>query len=1000
MIKKLRLGLLLNLFLVSFAFAQSGSLTGTVVDQRTGEPLTGVNILIQELSRGAASGIDGQFTVANIPYGTYAVRVTYVGFLQQNLNVTIDSPQNSLDIRLREDLVGLEEVIITGYTELSRSRITGSMTTVSAARIESTPTGSFEQALQGRTPGVFITTGSGQPGSSATVRIRGTGSINSSNAPLYVVDGVPINSGDFASMNPNDFESVTVLRDASATAQYGARGSNGVILIQTKRGRSGPSQVRYSGQLGVSQVGEFKYDMMNTEEKLRFEEIIRSGQGWATSPNNPANAANLDAAAQSRADLLAIDTDWTDVFFRTGITQQHNLSVSGGNERVRYFISGGIFEQEGIGLRTGLNRYSLRVNTDINATDRLEVGFSGSGNYSESTFTESESGVALANPFAAAYLANPYERLRDDDGNVLVGGGRTGANAFDRLDKDTNERNEIKFVGSTYARLKLGDFIVGQEFGLDFRERYSSRWINPSSYAGGLVTNGNSGLLSRNTNRLTFFTSNTNVRYRTEFQGRHQLDLYAGNEFLKSHFQSFGYTGYGLNPALGATPSAITPGSPTNNMIPGVRGSFTQNSLWSLLAIADYSFDEKYNLRASIRRDGSSRFGPENKYAYLWSVGTSWIATNEDFLSDIDFLSNLIVRLSYGVTGNQGASFSAAQDFQRVATFGSGSFAGIQTLVPTAPGNDDLKWETAGKLNFGIDFGFLQNRVSGTIDLYREETSDLFITQSLSRTAGFASLSINAGSVRNSGIELSLEGDVIRERDVVLTLNANYSYNKNEITDLGQVDEFTAGTSIIRTGLPLGSHYVVEWAGVDPATGAPLYRDLDGNVTTTFSGDNAKAEFGSWLPPTTGGFGADFRYRNFALAAQFNFASGNVLFNNQRFFQENHGFAGFNLYRSMLDIWQQPGDVTDIQSNQFARQFSSKDLEDASYLRLRNVVVSYNIPGRVFNNEIRNVRLFVQGQNLYTWTKFTGFDPEDYNNISQYAYPLPRILTGGIDINF
>ncbi|MCH8495287.1 MAG: SusC/RagA family TonB-linked outer membrane protein, partial [Balneolales bacterium] len=856
---------------------------------------------------------------------------------------------------------------------------------------------SFEQALQGRTPGVFITTGSGQPGSSATVRIRGTGSINSINSPLYVVDGIPINSGDFATMNPNDFESVTVLRDASATSIYGARGSNGVILIQTKRGRSGPSQVRYSGQLGVSQVGEFKFDMMDTEQKLDLEEFLRIGPGWATSSNNPNAPAN---AAAQRDSLLAINTQWDDVFFRNGITQQHNLSVSGGNERVRYFISGGIFEQEGIGVRTSLNRYSLRVNTDITATDRLDVGFSGSGAYSESSFTESEGGIALANPFAAVYLANPYEKLRDEDGNVLVGGGRTGANAFDRLDKDTNDRNEIKFVGSTYARLKLGEFVVGQEFGLDFRERYFSRWVNPNSYAGGLITQGNSGSLNRTTNRLTFFTSNTNVRYRTEFQGRHQLDLYVGNEFVKSHFQSFGYTGYGLNPALGATPASITAGTRDNNMIPSVGGSYTQNALWSIFGIADYSLDEKYNLRASIRRDGSSRFGPGNQYAWLWSVGTSWVASSEDFLADVDALSNLIVRLSYGITGNQGASFSAGQDFQRVATFASSSYAGQLALIPSAPGNDDLKWETAGKLNFGIDFGFLQNRLSGTVDLYREETSDLFITQSLSRTAGFASLSINAGSVMNSGVEVSLEGDVVRERDFVLTLNANYSYNKNEITDLGQVDEFELGTSIIRTGLPLGTHYIEEWAGVDAATGAPLYRDDDGNITSNFNNVSPKADFGSWLPTTTGGFGLDMVYKNFAIATQFNFAGGNKLFNNQRFFQENHGQAGFNQYSSMVNIWRQPGDITDVQSNLFGRQFSSKDIEDASYLRFRNLVVSYNIPGRVFNNEIRGVRLFVQGQNLYTWTKFTGFDPEDYNNISQYAYPLPRIFTGGIDINF
>lgn len=999
---KKRILLSLSAFVFVFMFsvlsgtvlAQSGSLEGTVTDQRTGESLPGVNILIEELERGAATDLDGNYNINNIPYGTYNLRVTFVGYITNNQEVVINASETTLDIQLQEDLVGLEEVVITGYTDQSRQKITGSITTVTTRQIENIPVATFEQRLQGRTPGVFISSGSGQPGSASTIRIRGSASITGGNDPLYVMDGIPINANDFASINPNDIETISILKDASATAQYGSRGSNGVILVTTKRGAVGETQVRYTTQLGASVSGDPKFDMMNTAEKLQFEEILQTGAGWASSPDNP--NATLD-----RQELLAVNRDWADTFFRTGTTQSHDLSVSGGNERIRYYVSGSIFDQQGIGIRSELERYSLRINTDINATENFEVGFNGQGSYSESSFIESEGAVALSNPFAAAYLANPYERLFDDDGNVNTGGGNTGSNAYDRLDKDTNDRNEIKVVGQTYARLLYDDFVFSQEVSLDFRERYFSRWINPNSFAGQSVSNGNSGALNRLTNRLSNFTSNTSVRYRNEFAGRHQVDAYVANEFIRNHFQSFGLTGFGLNPKLGATPTSISPGSEDNpELIPNISLTngigITDNTLWSVLGNVDYSLDNKYNLKATLRRDGSSRFGSENRFAWLWSVGSSWVMSSENFLSDVDIISNLILRASYGKTGNQ----FGIGDFQQVATFATGSFAGESTIFPNSPGNSDLQWETAFKLNLGVDFSLYEGRLNGTVELYNENTEDLFIDQQLSRTAGFTSLEINAGSMRNRGIEIALDGDVIRTRDIVLNLNANYSNNQNEITDLGQVEEFELGTSIIREGLPLGTHYIVEWAGVDPATGAPLYYDLDGNVTPNFSNDFAKAEFGSWEPPVTGGFGLDFSWKNLSLRTQFNYSYGNKIFNNQLFFQENHGFANFNLRRNMLNIWQEPGDITEIQSNQFARQFTSKDIEDASYIRFRNLMVSYTLPGQLFNNEVRSIRIFAQGQNLHTWTAFTGFDPEEGNNIAQYSYPLPRIFTAGLDINF
>lgn len=986
----------LSLLIPGNLLAQSGSISGTVTDSRTGEVLPGVNVRVLELTKGGATNIDGVYEITALPAGSYTVVATFTGFKEFRTTTQISSSNVVLDILLEEDILGLEELVVTGYTELSRNKITGSITTVSNKNIESIPVASLEQLVQGRTPGVFITTGSGQPGTGSTVRVRGSGSITGGNAPLYVLDGIVINGNDFATLNTNDVESISILKDASATAQYGARGANGVFVINTKRGKAGRTLMSYNGQYGVSIAGPRPFNMMNTAEKLQFEEIIRTGSGWATSPNNPANAgANATAAAEARATLLSRDTDWTDVFFRDGITQSHDLNVSGGNENARYLISGSIFNQEGIGIRSELNRQTIRVNTDITANEYFEFGVNGSVGYSESDFPPG-AGVNLANPFASAYLANPYETLFDDEGNIASGRGQTGANSYDRLINDVSFRTETKVVGQSFARFKIDNFILGQSFSVDYRDRDFTGWNNPNSYAGGLVTRGNSGSLGKSFGRSTGFISTTSLRYRNVFQDRHQLNLFAANEFTKDHGLSYGFTGYGLNPKLGPTPSAITPGSPTNNLIPPVNGGISQATLWSVFGIADYSLDDKYNLKLTLRRDGSSRFGVNNQYAILWSVGTSWVASSEDFLRDNDIVSNLIIRASYGKAGNQAGIGS----YQRLATFAATSFAGEPTIVPAAPGNENLKWEISNKANLGFDFGLFDNRVSGTLEFYNDVTEDLFISQSLSRTSGFGALSINAGSMRNRGIELGLSGDILRTRNSLLTLNANYSNNQNEILDLGQVDEFEAGTSIIRKGLSLGTHYVVEWAGVDPATGAPLYVDLDGNVTPNFSDGFAKADFGSWLPTVTGGFGLDYAYKNFSVRAQFNYSYGNKIFNNQLFFQENHGFAGFNMRRTMLDIWQNPGDITEIQSNQFARQFSSKDIEDASYIKFRNLMVSYNIPGSVFNNQIKNIRVFVQGQNLFTWTAFTGFDPENGNNIAQYGYPLPRIFTTGLNINF
>jgi hypothetical protein len=411
-----------------------------------------------------------------------------------------------------------------------------------------------------------------------------------------------------------------------------------------------------------------------------------------------------------------------------------------------------------------------------------------------------------------------------------------------------------------------------------------------------------------------------------------------------------------------------------------------------------YGYDDRFKLDLSLRRDASNRFADANKWGTFWSAGANWNVMNESFMANTNFFQTLIVRASIGTTGNQAGIGS----FQKEATWGTGQYGGNPSIVQTSVPNPDLQWEEGMKKNIGFDFSILNDRISGTVEYYNNNTSKLFIEQRLPLESGLGSLDVNAGKMSNKGIDLSLEGYLIKNNDLSFSLYGNFNYNKNRIEDLGQVTEYVLGTSIVREGLPFGSHYAVEWAGVNPANGQPLYYDLNHNITNQYSDDDSVAKFGSYEPVYSGGFGSRLNYKGFEFSTLFTFAAEYFRYNNQTFFQENPNFAQYNQSTLMLTMWQNPGDITEVQSYKYQREFSSKDIEDASYLRLKNITVAYNLPKSIFDRVkgINGVRLYAQAENLATWTKFTGFDPEDDNNIATYEYPTPRIVTFGVDVKF
>ena len=999
-------------------FAQNRTVTGTVSDN-AGQPLPDVSVRVSGSNTGTVTDKNGSFSIS-VPSNARSLEFSYVGFASQT--VSIPAQGNVAVTLVPTTSSELNAVVVTGYTRVKKSQYAGAASKVTADKVNFVPNASFDQILQGRAPGLLVATGSGQPGSSAKVQIRGASSISGGNGPLYVIDGMPVEAGVFQSINPNDFESVDVLRDAVATAQYGNRGANGVILATTKKGRAGKSVISYTGQAGITQPGTQRFEMMNSAEILRYQELLgaQAGSlpGWRYSRRNPANAA-LPAATLAQYDrtldsLRNINTDWQDVFQRNGSFQSHDLNLSGGSGNTRYFLSGAYYNEDGIGLRSDLTRYTVRANIDTK-TDKLSFSFNSTAGYTDRSFIESEGGIFLANPFAAAYLGLPYQTLINPATNAVdTGGGKTGPNAYSRISSTSSTSGQLKLLSSMSLNYDITKtFSIGGFAGIDYRTTTTERSVYPGTYAantaafptGPRVTpgQGNGSYGNTNTSFLQYIVR-ANAGYHKLFNEVHDVDVQLISEFTRERYREFGYTAYGVDPKRPNTPAALTTPSSANLLIPSLDPDRqkTGRALYAAMALARYTFNGKYTLNASFRRDGSSQLPEANRFQNFYSAGVTWNTLQEGFAQSWKNVSDLRVRLSYGTAAN--ADGFVFGNFGYLPLYTGGSFAGQPTIIPGNAGNENLNWERIGTLNLGVDYGFFKNRVYGTLDVYQKRGYDVVVSQRLPLETGFRTQDINAATVRNRGVELGLTGEIIRTNDFLWSVGGNVAYNKNEVTNLGQVQEFPQGTEIVRVGLPIGSHFITRWAGVDQATGAPLYYDKDGKLTNLFSDDDAVAEFGTYNAPWIGGFNTAFRFKGFTLDGLFTFQEGFKRFNNQDFFQLNHAFAiqGFNLRKEMLNMWTTPGQITDIQSANYQRDFSSKDIQDASFIRFRTLTLAYNFGANILNHTrvLGAARIFVQGQNLYTWTRWTGFDPEDDNNLASYEYPTPRTFTVGLNVTF
>ncbi|KOY85314.1 hypothetical protein AD998_03320 [bacterium 336/3] len=1019
--KKLLFSFVFVLAFVIQGFAQR-TVSGTVTDDKA-QAVIGATVFVKGNTKlGAVTDVDGKYSINDVPNGAILV-VKAVDFKDKEIN---SGSQAVVNFSLELDQIQQIEVISTGYGEISSRSFTGSAGKVGNKEIENVPIQSFDQILQGRTPGVLVQSSSGQPGSRATVLIRGIGSVNSSTDPLYIVDGIPIDANFFGTLNPNDFESMNVLKDGPAVAIYGSRGANGVIVVTTKKGVKDRNIFTYNVQYGVSTPDYNRFlQTLNSKEKIQVENEI--GLGYSFDRNGLGTPT--DGELENLANTF---TDWKKVLFKNARTVQHEVTASGGSEKLRYFGSLNYYDQEGTVVNTNFKRYSGRLNLDY-VDKNFTFSFKNTLSFTNRNFTD-EGNTSIGSPINAVYWTNPYEVIYDPTHisgyNVINTSPSNQPNPLEGQMLNRDKSDDIKGFSTITAEYQIpwiSGLSVRTNWGVDLNSRENEVLDHPyqinylKTELGGTRSSQRDGFFQRSTRRRIAYTGTTSINYIKDINADNSLRISLFQEVVARQFRTFNFTGFGLqNPLLlneaGITAGSAAPNDPANNYIPTVGGLTTNNGLFSVFLDGSYTFKKKYSLSANIRRDGSSKLLKDNRYVTTYSVGANWVMSDEDFLKGSK-VSNLRLRASYATTANQDLITNRgtiADDFPAFGLYTQGVYADglafFQNNVPVP----DLKWERRLKSNFGVDFGFFENRITGSVNLYNDVTKDLFFPRQLSRTSGFSSLLVNVGELRNRGIEFEIAADVLRVGDFTWNLSGNITYNQNKVLKVLPGQEEIAGTiDIIKVGYPLYSTYLVQYAGVNPANGDGLFYDQNGNITPTLDGDAQKI-YKPRFPTVFGGFTSAFNYKNFSLSVFFSYATGHQLYNNEKTNIDNPGYLQDGFSREVLRRWQEPGDITDwprfqtadgrLTAFQYTEEGSAttRYLEDAGYVRLRNLQVSYNLPTKWTEKaKIKGVRVFAIGQNLLTFTRWTGIDPERGGGTATGAlYPALRTYTVGANVTF
>ena len=1015
--------LLLWLLLLSCALhgiAQTRTLTGKITDKTDGASLPGVSVKIKGTNTGTTSGGNGIFKIT-VPEDAKVLVFSFLGYQTIEKNIT---GLTNLDIALTQGSEGLSEVVVVGYGTQTKLSQTGAIAQLDGKEVENVPFSSVDKILQGKVPGLQSVGGSGQPGAIQQVRIRGIGSINSSAAPLYVVDGIPINSGDLSrnttsanalsGINPNDIESISVLKDAASSSIYGSRAANGVIIITTKSGRNGKTRIRADAEYGTAKP------ILRDENRPLTNDEYRTltGEGLFNSGGYPDLAAALKDVDDAFGTAKGVNTNWLDVVTRNGQQMQYNLSADGGNEKTQFHLSGGYFKQEGTVLASSFDRASANISIKHKATEKLSFGTNIL--FSSSRQKGPTNGGAFANPVLSAYFLlpaqSPYKpdgtpNFSDDPQAEFGPGGTFNPVAIAAMDKDNAAI--LKGIGSAWAEYAiLPNLKFTSKYGVDYNNLEEFKYNNPL-YGDGFNDH---GIVAHNYTRYFNWVWTNMLNYHLDINKDNKwvMNLKAGYEAQKSKlFLSTAETRNlpaRLNIQYGAAGATYTAAS----------GNGSDYAFASILALGDLTYNSKYVISGSYRRDGSSRFGSVNRYGNFWSVGASWNLDQEDFIKDLDWISQLKLRASYGQNGN--ANFGTYQfDYIWRSLYGYGTgvdtkntlfnynYEGSVGSAPLSAGNPALTWEINKPLDIGIDFSLFKNRLSATVEYYSRTTSSLLMEQPLSRTSGFQDFLNNVGAIRNKGVEIALSGTPVIAGDFRWDASFNFARNKNEVTSLvGSLPQIS-GSFIRQVGYDFQSFYLREWAGVDKENGDPLwYKDKTHNETTNSYSAAQRVIYGSASPKFFGSFGSTFSFKGFSLNGLLYYNYGNYVQDTWARYLQGDGFAGsFNKMAPQLNRWQKPGDVTNVPKNVYggnknSNESSTRWLYKGDYIRLRDVTLSYDFPQSMLSHaKISSLRLYVRGTNIWTWVKDKNItsDPEaSVTSQSNLEIYMPKIYTVGINL--
>ncbi len=1005
---------------------QTGSITGTVTNE-DGEPVPTANVLLVEINRGAATNLEGEYTIEDVEVGTYTLRVSFVGYKTYRDQVTIEAGEMLVkDIVLQTGAVNLKELVVTGYGVETRASLTGAVTSVQMEEVQRVPVQNTGSLLQGRVAGVVVTSTSGSPGSGFNIQIRGAGSINANTRPLYIVDGVQVsfsnrseNQVDVSPLNvidPDNIASIEVLKDAAATAIYGAQGANGVVLITTKSGQPGQTEITFSASRGaVTPI--LSMDRVNTEQWLELTEraaAYRFKGRLRRTPKEliqdiiflrygyPAGApAFIDGTERLvRTPYSQIhNTDWFDFIYRRGVTQEYDLSFSGGSNQTTFYIAGGYEYTEGQIKKTDFRRFSLRTNINHDFTEKFSLGLNLGITESRSR-AHCQDGSVFSCPFSKALMevpiTFPYLENGDYNPNVLSG---LDDNIAVLLDLKDHVAQVFHLLGDLSTTYDFAPWLSLQaQVGMDYRNTRNRAFEAPIATFHGL------GEAREVAQYIASFNTSAVLSFRQSFGESHSVSGLIGGEYRRDFTREieaqarnfpgtlFEVIGAGANPTV-------------------ARGFVDEFRIAGYFANLKYNYEDRYFISGTLRYDGSSRFGRENRWGFFPAVSAAWVISEEDFFN-AGFVNFLKLRASYGVAGNSRIGRYAALGLYEV----DGSYSGRVGLNPEQLANPILTWEESKQANIGLDATFFIGRLSATVNVYQKINEGLLLETPLPVSTSFENIVRNAGKVRNRGIEFSMSSININTQDFRWATRFQVSIAKNEVLALSKGVQmlFPGALQPIAVGHSIGALHIIEYAGVNPVDGRPMWYTQDGKLTynPVFNRDAEFHDGGE--EDVTGGLGTTFSYKGLTLDVFFQFMFGKHAFPESAWeyiseFGEEHTPT---LVKMLTQSWQNPGDYVPIPApiwgterypgtRSYANILSTQSFYDASYMRLKTARLSYSLPTSITEAiDVSNVMLYVSGLNLVTWTSWPGVDPEVPGTFVDSSYPSARRITGGIEINF